>query len=108
MRIGRLDRKITIGFRRITQDTYGAALTDFDQNTQAVWARLEAQNGRERLDDGKEVSVQLVTFLIRYSTDVRDVTPGDRVTYNSQQYDIESVVELGRNTSLRLVCKLVE
>jgi SPP1 family predicted phage head-tail adaptor len=64
--------------------------------------------GKENVRDGLETSQQNVNFLIRYSSDVSDVTAGDRVLYNSQYYDIESVQEVGRNLSLRLICNLVE
>ena len=108
MRVGRLDRKIQIQFRSLSQNDYGEAVASFSSTTD-VWAMLETKpRGKERIDGGLETSVQNVNFLIRYSTDVNSVTSGDRVSYNSQLYDIESVQEVGRNLSLRLICKLVE
>lgn len=108
MRIGKLDRKITIQFRSISQNDYGEAVAAFSSSA-SVWAMLETKaSGKEKVRDGLETSQQNVNFLIRYSTDVNDVTAGDRVLYNSQYYDIESVQEVGRNLSLRLICNLVE
>ena len=108
MRIGKLDRKITIQFRSISQNDYGEAVAAFSSSA-SVWAMLESKpRGKENVRDGLETSQQNVNFLIRYSTDVSDVTAGDRVLYNSQYYDIESVQEVGRNLSLRLICNLVE
>jgi|DEB0MinimDraft_6_1074348.scaffolds.fasta_scaffold24903_3 SPP1 family predicted phage head-tail adaptor len=109
MRIGGLDRKIAIEFRSVSQNAYGEAVYAFNTSFTA-WAKLDTRTtgAVENIDDGLEKAVQRVVFLIRYSTDVASITSGDRVTYNGQVYDIENVIELGRNTSLRLVCKLVE
>ena len=108
MRIGKLDRKITIQFRSLAQDAYGESLKAFTSSA-SVWAMIETKpRGKEKVSNGLETSQQLVNFLIRYSSDVDDVTSGDRVLYNSQLYDIESVQEVGRNLSLRLICNLVE
>ena len=108
MRIGKLDRKITIQFRSISQNDYGEAVAAFSSSA-SVWAMIETQpRGKEKVNNGIETSQQSVNFLIRYSSDVADVTHGDRVLYNSQYYDIESVQEVGRNLSLRLICNLVE
>ena len=108
MRIGKLDRKITIQFRSISQNDYGEAVAAFSSSA-SVWAMIETQpRGKEKVNNGIETSQQSVNFLIRYSSDVDAVTNGDRVLYNSQYYDIESVQEVGRNLSLRLICNLVE
>ena len=108
MRIGKLDRKITIQFRSISQNDYGEAVAAFSSSA-LVWAMIETQpRGKEKVNNGIETSQQSVNFLIRFSSDVDDVTSGDRVLYNSQYYDIESVQEVGRNLSLRLICNLVE
>tara|TARA_Y100000361_G_C11148866_1_gene339779 strand:+ start:459 stop:785 length:327 start_codon:yes stop_codon:yes gene_type:complete len=108
MRIGKLDRKITIQFRSISQNDYGEAVASFSSSA-SVWAMIETKaRGKESIKNGIETSQQGVSFLIRFSTDVDDVTAGDRVLYNSQFYDIESVQEVGRNLSLRLICNLVE
>ena len=109
MRIGKLDRKITIQFRSISQNDYGEAVAAFSSSA-SVWAMIETKNRahKEKVNNGIETSQQGVNFLIRFSSDVDDVTNGDRVLYNSQYYDIESVQEVGRNLSLRLICNLVE
>ena len=108
MRIGKLDRKITIQFRSISQNDYGEAVAAFSSSA-SVWAMIETKNrGKEKVSNGIEISQQGVNFLIRFSSEVDDVTNGDRVLYNSQHYDIESVQEVGRNLSLRLICNLVE
>lgn len=109
MRIGSMDRKITIQFRTLARDSYGGVVEQFTTSFLA-WARIDnkATGVREFIADGLEKSVTRVVFLIRYSTDVADITSGDRILYDSQYYDIENVQEVGRNTSLRLFCKLVE
>ncbi len=108
MRIGKLDRKITLQFRSFSQNDFGESVAAFNSSA-SVWAMIETNSrGKERVSNGIETSQQNVSFLIRFSTDVNDITAGDRVLYNSQLYDIESVQEIGRNLSLRLICNLVE
>ena len=109
MRIGRLDRKITIQFRTISQNVYGEAVGAFSSST-SVWATLDTKTtgAKESVAGGLETSSQKIIFLIRYSSDVSSITTGDRVSYNSKFYDIESVQEVGRKLSLRLICKLVQ
>tara|TARA_R100000329_G_scaffold48857_1_gene45129 strand:+ start:2021 stop:2344 length:324 start_codon:yes stop_codon:yes gene_type:complete len=107
MRIGRLDRKITIQFRSISQNDYGEAVAAYSSSA-SVWAMIDTSKGKEAVKNGIETSQQKVNFLIRFSSDVDDVTSGDRVLYNSKYYDIENVQEVGRNLSLRLICNLVE
>lgn len=109
MRIGKHDRKITIRFRSISRGTYGEAVEGY-QTSFTAWARIDAKATgiSEAISDGQERATQRVVFLIRYSTDVADLTSGDQVTYNGQTYDLENVQEVGRNTSLRLFCKLIE
>lgn len=109
MRIGRLDKLITIQFRTIAQNDYGEAVPSFSSSFN-TWALVDYKNigGRENIADGLEKSVQRVNFTIRYSTDVSSITSGDRVQYKGQTFDIETIQEQGRNLSMTLNCKLVE
>jgi len=47
-----------------------------------------------------------VHFIIRYSSDVSDVKPSDRVSYNGNIYQIEGVQEIGRQEGFRIVTTL--
>ena len=60
MRIGKLDRKITVQFRSIAQNTYGEALQAFTSSA-SVWAMLESKpRGKENVRNGLETSQQNV------------------------------------------------
>ena len=109
MRIGRLDRKITLQFRTLSQNAYGEAVAASYSNL-AVWATIDtkATGTKETVSGGLETSSQNIIFLIRYSSDVSSITSGDRVSYGGKTYDIEVIQEVGRNLSLRLICKLVQ
>jgi len=109
MRIGKLDRKITIKFLSKSQNDFGEAVASYGSDF-TTWARIDYKitGANENEEDNLIKSVQRVNFLIRYCTNVASITSADRVVYNSQNYDIETVIELGRNTSLKLMCKLLE
>jgi len=112
MNVGKLDRKITIQFRALAvlPNTYGERVKTFtplDSPDFETWALVEYMMGKETINEGQEVATQRVAFTIRYCTDVADITPADRVVYDGKNYDIQSVEEQGRNTSLKLVTVLV-
>ena len=51
-------------------------------------------------------SEQRVNFTIRYSNTLSNLKTSDRVTYNSEIYQIEGVQEIGRNEGIRLITTL--
>ena len=112
MNLGKLDRKITVQFRNVNvaPNAYGERLRSFTPSGSPdfeTWALVEYLSGGEKIADGRETSNQRVAFTVRWCTDLADVTPQDRVQYDSKTFDIESIQEQGRNTSLRLLCNLV-
>jgi len=52
------------------------------------------------------MSKQPIHFIIRYSSDVSDLKPSDRVSYKSNVYQIEGIQEIGRQEGLRIVTTL--
>lgn len=114
MRAGRLDRFITIQRKSTTYSDSG--------QPEDTWAALVANrpasvspvSGEERFSGEQFVARQQTEFRVRYSTELADLTPLDRVVYpaddadNSPEvttsiYDILAVHELGRREGLQII-----
>lgn len=109
MKFGRMDSRITIERTTTTTNTYGERVNAWG-TLATVWADViyREGSGTESIQSAQVLSKQPVHFLIRYSTTVADVSPKDRVSYNSKLYNIETVQEVGRNDGLRLTCTIRE
>ncbi len=101
VRIGRMDRKITIRKRIITRDSIGGAVETW-QNVATVPAEKLDIAGREFIA-AQQVNAEITTkFRIRYRSDIRPVW---RISYDGRDYDIVSVAELGRRKWLEIMAK---
>lgn len=102
--IGRLDRRIRIYSISETQSDTGAAGQTADLLT-TVWAKVETpQTGSdEAYHAGKQIEVRRVDFTIRW---MNGLTTRSYITWRSENYDIENVLELDRNRYIKLQTKL--
>lgn len=101
---GKLDRKITI-------ERFGVgspATNDFGEPSgswgtlSSVWAKRETISDGERWRAG-EINAQITDrFVIRYSTDVSDVDPTDRIAWEGRVYNIFGVKEIGRREFIEI------
>lgn len=109
MKFGRMDSRILIERATLTTNAYGER-TQAWTTLATVWADVifREGSGNEQVQSLQLMSKQPVHFIIRYSTTVAGVTPKDRVTYNSKEYNIEAIQEIGRNEGLRLTCTIRE
>jgi SPP1 family predicted phage head-tail adaptor len=109
MRIGKLDRRITIQRATETADDFGERIVAWNDEF-TCWAALEIKRtgSTEKIVDGYETSVQRVDFSIRQSSDSDTLTTADRISYDSKIYDIVAIHELGRGVDVRLICEHVE
>lgn len=96
MRAGQLDRRITIE----REEQVGT--TDFNEpimdwaELATVWASRHDVSAREAFR-AQEVGAELTTrFVIRYSQQVADVNPKDRVVFDGRTYNITAVRDVGR------------
>ena len=64
--------------------------------------------GREFYQAYQEQSENMVKFKLRYSSDLSGLNASDhRITYNSQTYDIHSVINVNtRNEEILIMCRL--
>jgi head-tail adaptor len=115
MRAGRLDRKVSIQRKSITVSSSGDAIEMW--NTLSTrWASVNAVNGDERFSAPQLVAKQQTEFQVRWSSDIADLSPLDRIVYpsvpdaspppavpNASIYDIVEVHEIGRREGLRVI-----
>lgn len=104
MRAGWLRHRVTIQEKVVTRDTYGEE--DFTWNDlHTVWASVEPMRGREFLQATSEQVVYDTVIKMRHGV---DVTPENRIVWNQQHYDIDSVVSiLEKGKELEIHCTRV-
>jgi head-tail adaptor len=103
-----LDRKITIQRHSITYSSSGEPIE--------TWADLAVRRasvlpvrGEERFGGDQWVAKEQMEFRVRWSADVADVSPLDRVIYpvgtveTANTYDVMAVLPMGRHVGLRIM-----
>lgn len=97
---GALDRRIVIQRNTAAQDTAGEPVESW-ATLSTVWAQIEPLRGVERWQ-AEQVNAELeLKVRIRY---LAGVTPKDRFTLGGETYEIESVMEIGRQEGMELLC----
>lgn len=100
---GALDRRVVVQKPTFTRDAYGEPVPSFS-TLATVWARFRALSGAERfVDDQVQASIE-AEFVIRWRS---DITPLQRISWDSETWQIEAVLEEGRHQYLRLHCSAV-
>jgi len=101
---GQLDRRITIQTFSETTDTFGQQVKTYS-TLASVWANVKEKGGAslgEKEEGDMLASTKRVEFIIRYRTDVNAEM---RVSYNSNIYKIQSILNAdARKAYLKLVC----
>lgn len=101
MHAGRLDRRVSLQSRTLTQDAQGQNVETWSTLAQ-VWARKVDAAGREYFAaQGVQAEANSV-FEIRYRS---DVTVLHRLVYDGLQHDIVRIEEIGRREGQRLFCR---
>lgn len=103
MRIGRLDRRITIQRRELATDSFGADVGAW-VDVVTTWAGYEPISGAEQFAADQRYAAQLVRFTIRHRAGIEARM---RVVYDGQVWDIQDVAERGRRSALLLTCRVV-
>lgn len=114
MRAGRLDRRINLERKAVTQSPSGAAIETWTPIGERVLASYWPVRGDERISGVENVATEQVEFRIRWTASLADLNPKDRVVYPAafpglspedvpgpeRIYDILSVHEFGRRDGL--------
>lgn len=101
MQAGRMDRRITIERFTVTKNAFNEDVEAWAPLV-TVWASKEDIRDGERWA-AAEVSAEITTrFRIRYSSQVADVNPKDRLLFDGREYNIVAVKEIGRREGLEI------
>lgn len=117
MRAGRLDRRITIQRKTLAQSTSGQEVELWNTLVARRWANVSPVSGDERFSAPQYAAKEQVVFSIRWSGEVADLSPLDRIIYpaidttvvpqpeiaHRHIYDVVAVHEIGRREGLRVV-----
>lgn len=103
MRIGRLDRKITIQRKQTVRDeSTGEELEEWTDLYPSIWAEKRVKSGREAIRSEQLVASNIVVWKTHY----KEVKASDRVLEGEQIYAIISPPnEIGRRQGLELICE---
>lgn len=99
---GTLDRQIVIQKFTTSTNTYGEEVKTWSTHS-TVWAALKYLSGGEAEESGQIIATNKVIFVIRHDS---AVIPSYRISYNSKTYEIESVIQIGREHWMELYCKV--
>lgn len=112
MQGGRLDRRIDIERKSVTQAPSGQPIETWSKIATRWAASVAPVSGDERFTSAQYVASEQVEFRIRYSSSVADVNPLDRILYPAESdsppgeetiFNIISVIELGRREGLKII-----
>ena len=90
--IGQLDRRITIQRTTVTANEFNEPIETWTDHA-TVWAKrsdVSATESYRAQEVGAEITAR---FIIRRSSDVKDVNPRDRVSFDGKLYNITRVSE---------------
>lgn len=98
-RSGALNRRIDIYAVSTTQDSRGGAEESLTLVHQSIAAQVRELRASEMMSQGGETAQITRAFIIRYRS---GITTNHVIKYQNQEYDIESINELGLKDRLEL------
>lgn len=102
MDAGRLNQRVTLRSKAVTQDVWGAPVETWS-DVDTVWAAVEPLSGREFFAAAQVQAEQLTRITIRYRT---GVTPAMLVAHGARRYDVQAVIDWReRHEFLQLMCR---
>jgi len=101
MQSGKLDRRIEIQSRSVTQNSYGEAIISYS-TVATVWAEVLPLSGRELFAAAQKYPEAQMKIRIRYRTGINET---NRIVFESTNYDIIHISEIGRKEGLEFIVK---
>lgn len=113
MRAGQLDVRIALQRKTSSLSSSGSPIDAWSTLTER-WASLDALSGDERSAAEQWIAREQVRFVVRWSVDVADFSPLDRVIFPAPDasvspvpyrsiYDVISVLAKGRNVEIDIL-----
>jgi SPP1 family predicted phage head-tail adaptor len=93
MGVGQMDRRIEIQVLTATRGASGGQKRTWAELA-TVWAEVDYKGGSEVYEAKEKTAINRVKFRIRY---LATVTEENRISYDSNFYDITHIEVLGRN-----------
>lgn len=104
MRAGKLDRRISIQEKVVTQDTgTGEEIVSWNEIA-SVWAQKVENVGQERFSSDQFVGKTARTFRFRWSNATKAVTVTHRIVFDGVEHDIQNMREIGRREGIEVDC----
>jgi SPP1 family predicted phage head-tail adaptor len=109
MQAGKLDRLISLQRKASTGSSSGQPVDTWTNLIARRWASVAPVRGDERFTAPQYAAKEQTEFRIRWSENVADLTPLDRIIYPAGSsdptavYDILAVHEIGRRDGLRII-----
>ena len=100
MNIGKLDRLVVIKQASFTRNAYGENIAS-TSTLASVWARFEFEKGKVGYEADAFIGTSPAKMTIRYRSDIK-ISPKHYIEYNSKDWFIRSVEEIGRKEGLIL------
>lgn len=104
MNAGRLDRKIELHSPTTTTDSFGQSSETFAKVAD-VWAMKKDTAAREIVEADQLVAMVRTEWTIRHRTDINETWI---VKYESNEYEIKGILEIGRREGLRLITEKID
>lgn len=101
MKAGRLDRRISVLRKTITQNSYGEEVVAW-ATLYTVWASARPAASRESYKENQYQGAADTVFSVRWSETSKAVTVEDAISFDGRTYDITGVREIGRREGLEL------
>lgn len=107
MKIGKMDRRVSIEHRNTTRDEYGQVGPEYT-TTATIWADVVHRGSpREKLLDASIFPTAELAIVIRHPRGEWTPTETMRVNYNADFYEVLGIHEIGRREGLRLYVQKV-
>lgn len=109
MRIGKLDRRISIERATETVNDYGERELSWSVAF-LCWASLTIKKtgSAEKIADGYERAEKMAEWTLRHSSNTETMTVGDRIAYKGTNFDIIAIHELERGVDIRVITETIE
>ena len=104
MKIGALDRRLLIEQPTFTPDTYGEGIVSWG-TLATVWGSATPLQGRELFDAQRTDAQAEMRFTVRRRT---DLTPKMRVVFDSKNWGIVAISEVGRGEATEILAKAID
>lgn len=103
MQAGRLDRRLTIQKKTVTQNSAGEEIETW--STHATVSAIKLENrGAERFTSQQLLGEGVKTFQIRWSNRVKALTSEHRILFDNRIHEIKDIRELGRREGIEIDC----